>query len=139
MRHLLLTTTLLLGLGTAAGLTLTSKAAAEPPATPEMETDTPPPPPPGLEPHHGGPGWFHHHPGAGPFGLIYMAPDRKLTPPDVQKIAEAFLLWHGNHSWKVVDVHPEGELIAFAFATAENSVVARFTINPHNGQIERAG
>ena len=40
------------------------------------------------------------------FALVYRQEDRKLTPPDVQKIAEAFLLWNGNHSWKVVDVAP---------------------------------
>ena len=39
----------------------------------------------------------------GTFALIYRQQDRKLTPPDVQKIAEAFLLWHGNHTWKVVE------------------------------------
>ena len=27
------------------------------------------------------------------FALVYPQEDRKLTPPDVQKIAEAFLLW----------------------------------------------
>ena len=32
------------------------------------------------------------------FALIYPQQDRNLTPPDVQKIAEAFLLWRGNHS-----------------------------------------
>ena len=32
------------------------------------------------------------------FGLVYRQADRRLTPPDVQKIAEAFLLWNGNHT-----------------------------------------
>src|SRR5271163_2552746 len=31
------------------------------------------------------------------FGLFFRPADRQLTPPDVQKIAEAFLLWNGNH------------------------------------------
>jgi len=137
MRRLFLATTLLFGLG-ATSLTLVRSAAAEPPA-PETESDALPPAPDAFAPHHGGPGWFRHHPGPGPFGLVYTAPDRQLTPPDVQKIAEAFLLWHGNHSWKVVDVHPDGDVIAFAFATADNSVVARFTIDPHKGQIKRIG
>ena len=43
------------------------------------------------------------------FALVYPQEDRKLTPPDVQKIAEAFLLWRGNHSWKVVDVAPAAD------------------------------
>ena len=39
-------------------------------------------------------------------------------PPDVQKIAEAFLLWNGNHTWKVVDVAPTSDgAIGFALAT----------------------
>ena len=43
------------------------------------------------------------------FALVYPQEDRKLTPPDVQKIAEAFLLWHGNHTWKVVEVAPAAD------------------------------
>jgi len=40
----------------------------------------------------------------GDFALIYREPDRQLAPADVQKIAEGFLLWNGNHSWKVTNV-----------------------------------
>ena len=56
-------------------------------------------------PHPGGRGWHHHgfhH--ARTFGLLYHSDDRQLTVPEVQKIAEAFLLWNGNHTWKVTKV-----------------------------------
>ena len=59
--------------------------------------------------HPGGMRWLHHgHEGRsdGPrqFGLFYRQADRQLTTADVQKIAEAFLLWHGNRTWKVADI-----------------------------------
>ena len=72
------------------------------------------------------------------FALVYPQEDRKLTPPDVQKIAEAFLLWRGNHSWKVVEVAPAADgSIGFALATQEGSVIARFTMDPHSGRVTR--
>ncbi len=72
--------------------------------------------------------------------LVYRRTDRKLTPPDVQKIAEAFLLWHGNHTWKVVDVAPTSDgAIGFALATQDGSVIARFTMDPHTGRVTRTG
>jgi hypothetical protein len=74
------------------------------------------------------------------FALVYRQEDRKLTPPDVQKIAEAFLLWNGNHTWKVVEVAPTTDgAIGFGLATQEGSVIARFTMDPHSGQVTRAG
>jgi hypothetical protein len=74
------------------------------------------------------------------FALIYPQEDRKLTPPDVQKIAEGFLLWHGNHTWKVVEVAPASDgAIGFALATQEGSVIARFTMDPHSGRVTRTG
>ena len=74
------------------------------------------------------------------FALIYPQEDRKLTPPDVQKIAEAFLLWRGNHSWKVVEVAPTADgAIGFALATQEGSVIARFTMDPHTARVTRTG
>ena len=74
------------------------------------------------------------------FALIYTQEDRKLTPPDVQKIAEAFLLWRGNHDWKVVEVAPAADgNIGFALATKEGSVIARFTMDPHTARVTRAG
>jgi hypothetical protein len=74
------------------------------------------------------------------FALIYRQPDRKLAPADVQKIAEGFLLWNGNHSWKVTDVAPTSDgPIGFSLSTPEGSVVAKFTMDPHTGRIQRVG
>jgi hypothetical protein len=87
-------------------------------------------------------GYDRHRGGAMPsrytFALIYPQEDRKLTPTDVQKIAEAFLLWRGNHSWQVVEVAPAANgAIGFALATPEGSVIARFTMDPHSGRVTR--
>jgi hypothetical protein len=91
---------------------------------------------PGQEAH----GWKHHHGGAGPFALIYRQPDRQLAPADAQKIVEGFLLWNGNHTWKVTDATatPDGT-IGFNLATQEGSVIAKFTMDPHTGRVHRVG
>ena len=111
----------------------------------------PAPPPPGADgappdrPHWMG--WMHRgheqradHARWAPrsFALVYRAEDRQLTPQDVQKIAEGFLLWNGNHSWKVIDVAaaPDGT-IGFAFATQDGGVIARFTMDPHTARVTR--
>ena len=74
------------------------------------------------------------------FALIYRQEDRKLAPADVQKIAEAFLVWNGNHTWKVTDVAATADgPIGFAISTPDGSVVAKFTIDPHTAQIKRVG
>ena len=70
--------------------------------------------------------------------LVYPQADRKLTAPDVQKIAEAFLLWHGNHTWKVVDVaEAQNGAIGFTYATQDGGAIARFTMDPHTGRVTR--
>jgi hypothetical protein len=80
------------------------------------------------------------HPMLGTFALVYRQQDRALTPADVQKIAEAFLLWHGNHTWKVTDVAPTADgPIGFAVATPEGAVIARFTMDPHTARVTRTG
>jgi hypothetical protein len=95
--------------------------------------------------HHGMMGRMHHRPDERPFdprtfALICRQADRQLAPADVQKIAEAFLLWNGNHSWKVIDVAAAGDnAIGFAIATPEGSVIARFTMDPHTGRVTRTG
>lgn len=71
------------------------------------------------------------------FALIHRADDLKLTPPDVQKIAEAFLLRNGNHSWKVLNVAAEGDAIGFDLATGDGSVIARFAMDPKTGHLTR--
>jgi len=90
--------------------------------------------------HEGEMGEGRHHRAPGTFALVYRQADRNLTPPDVQKLAEAFLLWHGNHTWKVANVAatPDGA-IGFEYATPEGSVIARFTMDPHSGRVTRVG
>ena len=111
----------------------------------------PPPGPPGgpgmPHPgwHHPGPwGWMHHWRGEhgpiapGTFALVFRHRDRNLSPSDVQTIAQAFLLWHGNHTWKVVNVAPApGGAIGFSLATQTGSVIASFTMDPHTGHVTR--
>jgi len=101
--------------------------------------------PPGPHPHWGH-GWRHHGmrgehgPFGGPrtFALVHPHADRNLSPADVQTIAQAFLLWHGNHSWKVMDVAPvQDGKIGFSYATAQGGVIARFTMDPHTGRVAR--
>jgi hypothetical protein len=93
--------------------------------------------------HHGGPGghaWMHRGGGMRAFALVYRQPDRQLAPADVQKIVEGFLLWNGNHTWKVTDVAPTADgPIGFSLRTPEGSVVAKFTMDPHTGRLERVG
>ncbi len=107
-----------------------------------------PPAAPMPMPHPGpmGPGGWMHHPGAfrggmmhrlRQFGLVFPAADRALSGADVQKIAEAFLLWNGNHSWKVTNVAEEPERVTFAFATPDGTVIARFAMDRHTGRPTR--
>jgi hypothetical protein len=90
-------------------------------------------------------GWDRHRMHRGmfdrrTFALIYRQEDRQLTPADVQKIAEAFLLRNGNHTWKVTNVAPTADgPIGFSLTTPEGSVVAKFTMDPHSGRIQRLG
>jgi hypothetical protein len=139
MRKTILTAVAVLAIaGAATGIMI----AQAQPAPPPPGTGAPPPP---DGPHWMG--WMHRahgwRDGRGPmqtFGLVYQQEDRKLTPPDVQKIAEAFLLWRGNHSWKVVNVAPASDdAIGFSLATQEGSVIASFTMDPHTGRITRTG
>jgi len=81
----------------------------------------------------------HHMERMRRFALVYRAEDRKLTPPDVQKIAEAFLLWNGNHTWKVANVAADGDAIGFDLATPEGSVIARYTMDPKTAHVTRRG
>ena len=98
----------------------------------------------GAEGPGGGPmgGWMHEHQSRRmemmrTFALIVRAEDRKLTPPDVQKIAEGFLLWNGNHSWKVLNAKAEGDVIGFDLATGDGSVIAHFTMDPTTARVAR--
>lgn len=139
MRKTLLATATVLIIGASVGGILIAEAQPAPPPAAPMEAG----------PHHpGGMGWWHHGPEMHgrmmhmmrTFALVYPQQDRKLTPPDVQKIAEAFLLWHGNHTWKVVNVAPTSDgAIGFSLATPEGSVIASFTMDPHTARVTRTG
>ena len=135
MRKTILTTLAVLTIGGAATGILIANAQ-------------PAPPPPGQDAPSGRPHWMGWMQRGGEarrgeamqrlrtFALVYRQEDRNLTPPDVQKIAEAFLLWNGNHTWKVVEVAPTADgAIGFALATQEGSVIARL----HDGPAHRPG
>jgi hypothetical protein len=58
----------------------------------------------------------------------------------VQTLAQAVLLIHGNHSWKVADVADAADgTVTFAYATADGSVIARFSVDRHTGRMTRIG
>ena len=74
------------------------------------------------------------------WGLFFTQRDKNLSDSDVQVLAEAILLVHGNHQWKVTDVADAADGQAtFAYATADGSVIARFEIDRHSGRIIRIG
>ncbi len=74
------------------------------------------------------------------WGLIYPQRDKHLSVADVQILAQAILLSKGNHDWKVTDVAGQADgTIAFAYATSDGGVIARFAIDPHSGRINRIG
>jgi hypothetical protein len=136
--------------GTPVGMLLADAAA--PPGL-----DAPPPPPPPGRPASwagaGGPGMgpagmrppmggliqrIHHE--IVTWSLIYPQRDKHLSVADVQILAQAILLSKGNHDWKVTDVASQADgTIAFAYATSDGGVIARFAIDPHSGRINRIG
>lgn len=74
------------------------------------------------------------------WGLFFNQPDKKLSVNDVQTLAQAVLLIHGNHDWKVSDVTPAADgSISFAYTTGDGSVIARFSVDPHSGRMTRIG
>jgi hypothetical protein len=124
--------------GIATGAVLSQAQPAPLPAA-QLDGAAPPSPRPWA-------GWMHRgHRGPDGamlrnFALVYRQADRQLAPADVQKIAEAFLLWNGNHTWKVTDVSPTSAgPIGFSLSMPDGSVVAKFTIDPHTGKLDRVG
>lgn len=136
--------------GTPVGMLLADAGA------PAAQDAPPPSPPPGGPASWVGPGG----PGTGPGGmrppmhgliqrihheivtwsLIYPQRDKRLSVADVQILAQAILLSKGNHDWKVADVASQADgSIAFAYATSDGAVIARFAIDPHSGRINRIG
>ncbi len=141
----LLAATALVGGITLAGVGAQAQPAPAAPPVPHPGPMTPGPMGPGMM----GPGMMHPgmmhggfrglHRRMLQFALIFPATDRALSGADVQKIAEAFLLWNGNHSWKVTNVVEESDVVTFAFATPDGTVIARFAMNRHTGRPERLG
>jgi hypothetical protein len=82
-------------------------------------------------------GWHHRMEMMRAMALVPAAEDRKLSPADVTKIAEGFLLWKGNHSWKVLNAAVEADQIGFDLATKDGSVIAHFTMDPKTGALKR--
>jgi hypothetical protein len=137
MRKTILAALAVLAIGGATTGIVVAQAQPAPPAPDAAD----PPPQRGMGWMHRGHDW-HQRDGMmqrlRAFALVYPQKDRKLTPPDVQKIAEAFLLWHGNHDWKVTNVAPTTDgPIGFTLATQDGSVIARFTMDPHTARVER--
>jgi hypothetical protein len=72
--------------------------------------------------------------------LFYPQPDKKLSTANVQALAQAILLRHGNHAWQVTNVaQNQDDTVSFAFATQSGDVVARFAMNTHTGRLRRLG
>lgn len=141
MRKFLLVGTVALSLGAVTAANLFVHAGAQPV----------PPPAAGGPALGGGWGMGMHHPG-GPrwehpamdrmrtFALIYRPDDRHLTPSDVQKIAEAFLLWNGNHTWKVTNVAAgKDTVINFDITAPDGTLIARFEMDSKTGHVTRLG
>ncbi len=135
MRKMLLTATAaFVAGGIATGAVLSVAQPAPPPPLPDSD---------GAPPHR----WMGWGRPGGPrggmeqrrtFALVFPQKDRALGVSDVQKIAEAFLLWNGNHTWKVGDVAATQDgAIGFTLTTQEGSVVAKFTMDPHTGRVTR--
>jgi hypothetical protein len=82
---------------------------------------------------------MHRFADPGTFALLYRPADRQLNASDVQKIAEAFLLWHGNHAWKVTDVADNADAVAFAYAAPDGTVIAKFSMDKKTGHVTRVG
>ena len=144
MRQILLATVAASVIGVIAMGTVLSHA--EPAPLPPGQVDGGPPSPNrawmgGWRGHHSGPHaqtWRGYNIRA--FALVYRQSDRQLSPADVEKIVEGFLLWNGNHTWKVSNVASTTDgAIEFSLTTPEGSVIAKFTMDPHTGWVQRIG
>jgi hypothetical protein len=92
--------------------------------------------------HGWGKGHHHHHwmMAHKDLGLFYPVADKELSDTDVQTIAQAMLLRHGNHTWKVANVaRNQDNTVSFAFTTADGGVVAKFAIDTRTGRLHRIG
>jgi hypothetical protein len=125
--------------------------ADQPPAQPSAQPPGGfPPGGPGDRMHPGPMGWEMRPGMHGPWermrhmaqtwGLFFTQKDKNLSDSDVQTLATAILLMHGNHSWKVADVADAADgSVTFAYTTSDGSVVARFSMDRHTGRLTRIG
>jgi hypothetical protein len=89
---------------------------------------------------HGGPRWGMPGMG-GPAGRLFaFRQDKALTPDEVRRIAEGFLLYLGEREWRVVDV-AEGpdNTVTFGVAPREGVAFMRFAMDRRTGQVRRIG
>ena len=147
MRKPLMIAATALTLAGAAGTAALAQSA--PPPAPRTDAPTPPPPHPG--PHWMGMGGWHHHHGPGQharfmpfapgtFRLFARQPDKHLSTADVQTIAQAILLWNGEHDWKVAQVQSgQNNQVTFTYAAQDGTVIAKFAIDQQTGRISRVG
>jgi hypothetical protein len=136
-------TAFVIGGATVGSLISYAQPAPPPGPVPSMNAPRGPGAGPGMRPMMGPMAWMHRwrwhdRKEASTFALVFRAKDLNLSPADAQKIVEGFLLRRGNHTWKVTDVAagPDGA-IGFSLATQEGSVIAKFTMDPHNGHVTR--
>lgn len=119
-------------------LTQADAQGAPPPPPGEMRPMGPPPGRPMMDEHEHG---QEHHGGwmrqMRQFALIYPARDRNLSGADVQTIAEAFLLFNGNHSWRITSVTEEPNRVTFAIATPDGTAIAHFAMDRHTARPQR--
>ena len=122
----------------------TAATASAQPASPPGEGT--PPPQPHHEPGMHGPGEWRermmmHRPFMpGTFALFYRQADKQLTSADISTIAQAILLWHGNHTWKVTGVGPGPDgTIQWTYTAPDGTVIAKFDMDPHTGYVTRIG
>jgi hypothetical protein len=146
MRKQILIAAAVLSLAGVAGggaVAMAQNAAPPPAAGPEA-----PPPPPGGPHEHGG--WHHHGPMdrrmgerpfmPGTFSLFYHQGDKQLSQADVQQIAQAILLWNGQHGWKVADVQTAPDhSVNFSYTAPDGTVIAKFSMDQQTGRITRTG
>lgn len=79
-------------------------------------------------------------PMGGAFAMFPRVEDKALTVPEVQKIAEGFLLFMGQRTWRVVEVREAGSAIEFGIAAAEGTpAFAKFKVDRKTGRPERIG
>lgn len=71
-------------------------------------------------------------------GLFAHVADKKLTVADVTLLAQAMLLHHGNHEWKVTNVaENQDKTVSFAFSTSNGGAIARFSMDTATGKVHR--